>query len=98
MTTEILHQKSRRSGKGSRAGVPTSRRVRHLKPFSCVSPKAWLWDNMYGVWRKRYPWLTVKEAILCCYTHYTNSLRKPQLEPNVKDEPRGKNADTHGNA
>lgn len=54
--------------------------VRRLFPYSRVSSSSWLWDNMYCVWKPRMG-RTVKDAILCQFTHYINSKNPPNYEP-----------------
>jgi len=61
--------------------VKTKTNIRILRPCSRVSENAWLWDNMYCVWRSRSG-RTVKDAIICQFTHYTNSDQCPTQEPN----------------
>ena len=59
--------------------------VRLLRPFSRVSKGAWLWDNMYCVWRSRNG-RTIQDALICQFTHYTNDIVCPTCEPNAKHE------------
>lgn len=53
--------------------------IRPIRPFSRIKG-AWLWDNLYCVWRQA-AWLrTGKEALLCGYTHFYAGT-KPRNEP-----------------